>query len=212
MRHRPIPRAPIPLAIAVACLLLCAPAGAEAPGPIGAPARSSAAAKARAPELFDPETGLRVARYRAPTPADAPGARTIGHEGLIAAVAAGAALLDVAPEGAGTWFGPPEGWIGARPRATIPGALWAPGVGRGPSDPEMEAYLDAALAHLAREGARPVVVFCFSDCWMSWNAAQRVARRLAPSGLETLWHPLGVDGWVEAGGRLATVLPFPPPP
>jgi PQQ-dependent catabolism-associated CXXCW motif protein len=98
--------------------------------------------------------------------------------------------------------------MGATPRATIPGALWVPGVGEGRLEPEAERYLDGALARLAGPaGPRPVVVFCFADCWMSWNAALRLAARGAPPAL---WYPLGVDGWVEAGGGLARVTPFAP--
>lgn len=169
---------------------------------------STAQAMARHPERFDPASGMRTSHYRAPTPSDIPDARLVDHDGLLDAIARGAALLDVALDGAGTWFGAPDGWVGATPRATIPGALWAPGLGRGALDAGMEAYLDAALAELTRGGPRPVVVFCFSDCWMSWNAARRLAARL---DAEILWYPLGVDGWLEHGGRLGRVAPFVPP-
>lgn len=168
---------------------------------------TSAEARARRPELFDPATGLRVSRYRAPTPVDAPGATVLDHAGLLSAISDGAALLDVAPEGAGVWFGGAEGWVGAQPRATIPGAVWAPGAGRGTLDPEMAAYLDSILGRLtAGAPRRAIVAFCFADCWMSWNAAVRLAAR----GLQSFWYPLGTDGWTEAGGALAETLPAAP--
>jgi PQQ-dependent catabolism-associated CXXCW motif protein len=191
---------------------LLAAGGAATLVALGAPdlarAETSAEARARRPELFDPETGLRIARYRAPTPTDAPGARVVDCAGLVAAIAAGAALMDVALDGAGAFFGWPEGWLGATPRATIPGALWVPGAGEGRLGPEASRYLEGALARLTPPARpRPVVAFCFADCWMSWNAALRLAAR---GGAEALWYPLGVDGWIEGGGGLARVAPFAP--
>lgn len=183
------------------CALVCA----------AAPSLAETAAEARAarPELFDPETGLRVARYRGPTPEDAPGATVADRAGLLAAVARGAALIDVAMDDRGVWFGPEEGWVGARPRATIPGATWLPAVGEGRLEPEIEAYFRDALAALSPDRARPVALFCFADCWMSWNAALRL---VAWGWRDVLWYPLGTDGWTEAGGRLAAVAPFRPRP
>lgn len=54
---------------------------------------------------------------------------------------------------------------------------------------------------------RPVVIFCRSDCWMSWNAA----RRAVEWGFDpVIWFPGGTDAWEQAGQPLVTVEPVAP--
>jgi PQQ-dependent catabolism-associated CXXCW motif protein len=180
--------------------MAAAPAGAE----------SAAAHRARTPALFDPATGYRIDRHRAPTPDDAPGAITLDGAAMRAAAAAGAVLIDVTAEGAGVWFESDGEWVGHAGHATADGAVWLPQVGHGRLTPEIEAYFRAALARLtAGDPSRPVVIFCHADCWMSWNAAIRAASW----GHEAVrWAPLGVEGWVEAGGALAAATPYALPP
>lgn len=169
-------------------------------------AETSAEARARAPALFDAATGLRIARYRAPTPGDVPGGRTIDAEAVGAAAAAGAALIDVGAAGAGVFFEDDGEWVGSEEHATIPGAIWLPEVGRGVLAPEIEAYFREALARITGDDrSRRLIFFCIADCWMSWNAVQRAA---SWGYAAADWFPLGVDGWAEIGGALAPVQPM----
>ena len=158
---------------------------------------------AGAEEVFDPATGLRVAAYRAPVSDSVPGGRVVGADEVAAMAAEGALLIDAmaAPGHALT----PEGaWIIAEPHRTIPGAHWLPEIGRGRLDSRIEAGLRASLVDCDR--ARPVVLFCKTDCWMSWNAVQHLA------GLghgEIGWYPGGVDDWADQGRDLVPVDPLP---
>lgn len=164
----------------------------------------------RKPELFDPETGFRVSRYRAPVPDDIPPPSVpIAAEEAMTALANGAVAIDVFGLRNSRFDELDGSWVVSERHDSIPGAYWLPEVGRGPVRPEIAAYLAASLARLTRgDRTHPLVVFCRADCWMSWNAA----RRIAALGYENvLWFPLGVEGWEEAGGALAPILPEPVP-
>jgi PQQ-dependent catabolism-associated CXXCW motif protein len=53
------------------------------------------------------------------------------------------------------------------------------------------------------------VVFCRADCWMSWNAA----RRLASQGIRHVrWLAEGIEGWHDSGARLVPATPVPDHP
>lgn len=164
----------------------------------------------RKPALFDPVTGYRMERYRAPVPDDIPPpARPVSPEEAMSAIASGALAIDVFGLRNSRFDELDGSWVVNERHESIPGAYWLPEVGRGPVRPEIADYLAASLLRLTGgEKARPVVVFCRADCWMSWNAA----RRIAALGYENvLWLPLGVEGWEEAGGALAPILPEPVP-
>lgn len=158
---------------------------------------------------FDPVTGYRIAHYRAAVPDAVEGATRVDLDKVDALLKSGAILLDVMPsEGAGP--DPVTGaWRLSRPHQTIPGATWLPDVGRGKISDAFEKYLAANTQKLtAGDKARPLIVFCQSDCWMAWNAVQRLAK-LGYSAL--YWFPEGTDGWVEWGDRKltpATPVPF----
>ena len=151
---------------------------------------------AQDPDLFDPESGLRLARYSAPTPSDIPGARRVSAAEVRRLVGNGAVAIDVTSQEAG------EGQ-----RATIPNAVWLPEAGEG------LLFVDAreALAAQLKKGAggdlnRPVVVFAETDLWLSWNAA----RRIALMGYSNVnWYPEGVDHWRDLGWALVRVGPGP---
>ncbi|MEN9059730.1 rhodanese-like domain-containing protein [Ponticoccus litoralis] len=87
---------------------------------------------------------------------------------------------------------------------SLPGALWLPVVGWGTTEAWADAYLHAALGDHARPDA-PVIVFCQLDCWLSWNAVQRV-RAL---GYDARWYPGGVDDWQAEGLPLVPLDPLP---
>lgn len=162
---------------------------------------------------FDPATGYRIAHYRAAVPETVPGGTRIDLEIADELIKSGAVLLDVMPsEGAGA--DPKTGeWRLSRPHKSIPGSTWLPDVGRGTLTPAFETYL-ASNAHKLTGGnlKKPIIVFCQSDCWMSWNAVQRLSKI---GYTKLFWYPEGTDGWVEWGDRKlvpATPVPMAPMP
>ncbi|MBJ6373201.1 PQQ-dependent catabolism-associated CXXCW motif protein [Sedimentitalea arenosa] len=171
-------------------------------------AASYAEMQAARPELFDPDTGYRISRHRAPTPEDIPPpAQVVTAEEARTLLANGALALDVFGA-AQSRFDELDGtWLVSKPRMSLPGALWLPETGAGAIQPAILRYLVDNLAR-ATDGdtARPIVVFCISDCWISWNAAQRIA------GLgytRVFWFRNGTDGWLDIGGTLQEVRPVP---
>jgi PQQ-dependent catabolism-associated CXXCW motif protein len=90
----------------------------------------------------------------------------------------------------------------------LPGSPWLPNVGYGKLSEETDSYFRRNLARLTGSDKRaPVVFYCKSECWMSWNAAKRAREEY---GYETvLWYPEGVDGWANAGHALKEAQPEP---
>lgn len=159
---------------------------------------------ARKPDLFDARTGMRILRYQAPLATDIPGgAQVADYDRLVALMDAGALLVDVYSLQNNRFDELDGSWDVRNPRKTIPGAIWLPETGRGALAEGIGRYLEMRLAEYGQ--SRPVVVFCNADCWMSWNAAQRVAAL----GYDTWWWPLGIHGWTDRGGDLAPVAPLP---
>ena len=92
-------------------------------------------------------------------------------------------------------------------RRSIPGAVWLPNTGFGVLPVEEENYLRANLERLSSgDRSRAMVLFCLSNCWMSWNAARRA---VAWGYSAVSWYPHGSDGWEKAGLPLANVTPVP---
>ncbi|HMN37083.1 MAG TPA: rhodanese-like domain-containing protein [Hyphomicrobium sp.] len=151
---------------------------------------------------FDPVTGYRIAHYRAAVPETVTGGTRVDLDRVDVLIKEGAILLDVMPsEGAGP--DPATGeWRLSRPHSSIPGSTWLPDVGRGRITPAFENYLERNLEMLTKgDKAHAIIVFCQSDCWMAWNAVQRISLL----GYSTLyWFPEGTDGWVEWGDRKLT--------
>ena len=186
-------------------LVLCLMLALVAPA---APARPYDEHQALRPDLFDPDTGFRIARQRAPTPDDIPPpARHVGTAQAQALLAAGAVALDVFGA-AQSRFDELDGtWLVSEPRFSLPGAVWLPEVGRGRLSPAMQRYLGTNVARLTGgDLSVPLVVFCIADCWMSWNAAQRLS---ALGYARVHWFRLGTDGWRDAGLPLERVQPVP---
>lgn len=186
----------------VICILLCAVGG--QPG-LAAPYKEL---QDRHPALFDPETGYRIARQRAPTPDDIPApARLVTPQQARDLLDQEALALDVFGA-AQSRFDELDGtWLVSKARHSLPGAVWLPETGRGQLSAQMQRYLDTNLrARTGADKAHPIVVFCVADCWMSWNAAQRIA------GLgysRVYWFRLGTDGWLDINDTLAPVDPVP---
>lgn len=154
---------------------------------------------------FDAQ-GYRNASYRAVVDRDPVPARRITLAEARRLHAANKALfIDVLPaEGANR--DPVSGrWTLATRHQSIPGALWLPDTGRAAPDAVMWRGLEARVAaHRQRHRRAAVVVFCRADCWLSWNAA----RRLALSGERNVrWLAEGIEGWHETGGSLVDAQP-----
>lgn len=155
----------------------------------------------------DEPAHYRMEEYRAPVPQTLQGARVVTTAEVEALWrSGGAVLLDVMPQAqkpadlpAGTiWRDPP--------RKDIPGSLWLANVGYGALTPETAAYFRQALEQVSR-GARdkPLVFYCMTNCWMSWNAAKRAIEWGYRS---VLWYPPGADGWEKAKLPLAENRPY----
>ncbi|MEE4154225.1 MAG: rhodanese-like domain-containing protein [Erythrobacter sp.] len=174
-----------------------------------ASATDNAQAQAQAQVLFD-EEGYRKSLYRSPVLADPAPALPIT---LAAALALqpgeDAIFIDVMPAIGGVREPRSGVWKLREAHATIPGALWFPEVGRAPADADLWDAFEQYMRALRREAPeRDLVVFCLSDCWMSWNAARRLARL----GLKNVrWLAEGIDGWHSAGRELVAGEPVPLP-
>lgn len=157
------------------------------------------------PALFDAQ-GYRAARYRAPIDRDPVPARRIAlPAALTLAAGRDAILIDVTPAEGGVRDAVSGRWRLAEAHQTLPGALWFPETGRASPDPVLWRGLVGRLGALRRaHPGVPIVVFCRADCWMSWNAA----RRLAGGGMGGVWWLAeGIDGWHDAGQPLVNAVP-----
>lgn len=157
------------------------------------------------PELFDAE-GYRTARYRAPVDrAPSPATQITLPEALALHPGIDAMFIDVLPAEGAVRDAATGKWTLAVQHETIPGAAWHPETGRGDPDPVLwKGLRNAVFGVRAKHPAMPVVVFCRSDCWMSWNAARRLARE----GIGNVrWLAEGIEGWHEAGRALVVAEP-----
>ncbi|OBV11089.1 rhodanese-like domain-containing protein [Erythrobacter dokdonensis] len=182
------------IAGAVATLALISAASAGEPQPPSA-----------GPALFDAQ-GYRTSRYRNPIKADPAPAAVIELAAALALEPGKEALfMDVMPVEGGVRDPVTGVWTLSREHLTIPGALWYPETGRAPVDETLWQALEAKVAEVRRQAPRlPVVLFCRSDCWMSWNAARRLAER----GHDNIhWLAEGTDGWHAAGRGLVAATP-----
>lgn len=162
-----------------------------------------------AAETVEEPLGYRMEEYRAPVPATLAGAQVVDAAGAHALwQAGGTAFLDVLPRPPKP-ENLPEGTIWhEKPRASIPGAMWLPNVGYGEIAPETAAYFRAGLNQATGgDTAHPILFFCLSDCWMSWNAAKRA---LEYGYTDVTWYPHGTEAWAEAGHELVEVQPWKP--
>ncbi|MEM7425479.1 MAG: rhodanese-like domain-containing protein [Pseudomonadota bacterium] len=164
--------------------------------------------QARRPELFHPETGYRIDRQRAPTPDDIPPpSRLVTADEAAVLIAQDAVAVDVFGALQSRYDELDGKWLVSQRRSSLPGAVWLPETGRGVLDETMSRYLRSNLERLTKaDKAHPIIVFCVADCWMSWNAAQRIAK-LGYQNVHWLRH--GTDGWLDTGRTLAPVDPVP---
>ncbi|MFL5087251.1 MAG: PQQ-dependent catabolism-associated CXXCW motif protein [Xanthobacteraceae bacterium] len=152
--------------------------------------------------------GYRLENYRAPTPSSLEGARTIDTvEAARQWRDKSAVFIDVMPQAPRPANLPPGTIWRDKPRFSIPGSAWLPDTGYGELAAATEAYLKNGLATLAGgDRAKPVVIYCLRDCWMSWNAAKRA---VAWGYTNVSWYPDGTDGWQAADLPLEPAQPVP---
>lgn len=157
--------------------------------------------------LFDPHSGYRISSYRAPVPDAVPGGQVADLARVRQLIGQGAILIDAYPVKSFKITENGE-WIIPEPHHTIPGSYWLPLIGPGRIDRDSETYLQQSLSSLRTENPqKPFIVFCLTDCWMSWNAAQRISSLgYGP----VYWFPGGADEWERTGESLQKVVPYSP--
>lgn len=147
--------------------------------------------------------GFHGEPYRSPVPATLTGAaRVITTAEAVRLHDQGVPFLDVLPRKKRP-DNLPEGTIWAEPpHKTIPGATWLYDTGYDRISQVEQARLADGLARATKgDKAAPVVIFCKSECWMSWNAGKR-AIEMGYQGV--IWYPQGADGWEQSGGKLVS--------
>ena len=163
---------------------------------------------ARAQENPPEPEGYRTDNYRAPVPATLAGVRVLATEEAAAIWRAGEAVfIDVLPR-------PPkppnlpEGTIWRdKPRPNIPGSIWLPDTGYGTLAAATEDYLREGLVRASGgDKAKPLVIYCQAECWMSWNAAKRA---LSYGYSNVAWYPDGTEGWQRANLPVEDSQPLP---
>ena len=152
--------------------------------------------------------GYRLDHYRAPTPCDLPGARVVDAEQLQKVIEADDPLLiDAMPLVRTSETDFTGRWTVPEPRKNTPGSVWLPNIDLGSLDEDMTAYLRDNLEQVtAGDRHRPLVFYCFVDCWTSWNAAKRA---LEFRYRNDIWYPEGTDGWRAIEAELAPSTPVP---
>ncbi|MBK5006818.1 PQQ-dependent catabolism-associated CXXCW motif protein [Pseudomonas sp. S32] len=184
---RALPRLP--------CLLLAA--AASCLPPVGA--------NAETPALFTPD-GYRATLYRSPTPQEVAGGTVIDTATLqhLLNQQPRPVLIDVYRR---QWL---QGrFIEDEPHANLPGSLWLANTGDGQLTPVWQAYFAHNLQRAtAGQAEQPLVFYCRSDCWLSWNAVKRAAGL----GYRTLyWYRDGLDAWQQANLPMQPAQPVPFP-
>lgn len=149
--------------------------------------------------------GFRRDRYRSPTPASAPGARTVDTKTLQSLLEQypDLVLIDVINVEYRH-----DRFLLDEPHHTIPQANWLPNTGKGSLNIAWQNYLMDNLAHLTvNDREQPVAVFCKSDCWLSWNAVKRITE----AGYRNVyWYKDGIDSWMAAGLPTRATMPVDP--
>ena len=162
-------------------------------------------AQAGTTPLFSAE-GYRTTLYRSPTPHQVEGAQVIDTATLqnLLGQHPKPVLVDVYRR---QWL---QGrFIEDAPHANLPGSHWLANTGDGELSP---AWQDYFVRHLQKATAgrleQPLVFYCRSDCWLSWNAVKRAASL----GYKTLyWYRDGLDAWEAANLPLQPAQPEPFP-
>ncbi|SDS85655.1 PQQ-dependent catabolism-associated CXXCW motif protein [Pseudomonas oryzae] len=162
-------------------------------------------ARAGEEQLFSVD-GYRLDRYRSPTPTSVEGAQTIDTLTLQRMLESSQPplLIDVFRR---PWL---HGqFVGDEPHQNIPGSLWLANVGEGRLEAQWQDYFAHYLDQASGgDRARALVLYCKSDCWLSWNASRRAA---ALGYTRLYWYRDGIDAWQQAGLPVQDATPAPLP-
>jgi PQQ-dependent catabolism-associated CXXCW motif protein len=167
---------------------------------------ASAQLPAASADVSEPET-YRLEDYNKPVPKTLTGVKAVvGADAVRALMATGSAvLIDVYPRAPKPANLPPLTIWREPPHRSIKGAVWLPNVGFGALSPAVQVYFETELTRLSGgDKAKPLILFCLRDCWMSWNAAKRA---LALGYGSVYWFSEGTDAWEEAGYDLTILEP-----
>ena len=163
---------------------------------------------ARAQDVVPEPDDYRTEDYRAPVPATLAGARVLTTAEAEAIWRAKTGVfIDVLPRPPK----PPNLPAGTvwrdKPRLDIPGSIWLPETGYGHLSQRTDDYLRRGLARASGgNDAALLVVYCQSECWMSWNAARRA---LSYGYRNVAWYSEGTDGWKRADLPMTASDPEP---
>lgn len=158
---------------------------------------------AQAPE----PSSYRMDEYRAPVPATLKGAKVIAtSEAQKLWEDKAAVFIDVMPQTPKPANLPAGTLWRDKLRNDIAGSIWLANVGYGQINAETAAYFEKGLAQNGVSGkSAPIVFYCMTNCWMSWNAAKRAVEW----GYSAVyWYPEGSDGWEKAGLPVESKLPY----
>jgi PQQ-dependent catabolism-associated CXXCW motif protein len=153
--------------------------------------------------------GYWTGDVNAPTPTTLHGATVVNAKQVRHLLTAGAVVIDVSnaphrPE----HLAPGAPWMPTA-HPGIPGALWVPGAGMGIVPVSVETYFRARLAaSTGGDFSHPVVIYCHSRCWLSWNAAKRA---VSYGYRNVSWFPKGIEGWRASGQPTMELKPLQPP-
>ena len=158
-------------------------------------------------ELFDAATGYRISAYRASAPSSINGGKLIGIDALEVLIEKEKPLLvDVMYFDHGLLSRLSFGLLGPNPnRMNIPGSVWLPKLGQGKVDEIELAQIKTTLTQLTGGNMeKPMVYYCLSNCWVSWNAARRA---IEMGYKQVYWFKDGTDVWSDAGLKLEPATP-----
>lgn len=163
----------------------------------------------RATDAVPEPEGYKLDGFRSPVPATLRGVRVVTPaEALALWKDRAAVFIDVMPRAPKPANLPANTVWRDIPRLSIPGAAWLPNVGYGRLNPKMDAYFRRNLEALTGgDKARPILFFCLSNCWMSWNAAKRAHEEYGYRSV--IWFPGGTDGWPYFDAPLVNAKPRP---
>jgi PQQ-dependent catabolism-associated CXXCW motif protein len=152
--------------------------------------------------------GYRLEHYRAPVPAEVPGATTVSLDEAEALHQSGAVLfIDVMKVPRGESPGFEHRWLVAKPHVAIKGSTWLPETGEGVLKPEIERYFRSNLERLTGgDSGAPLLFYCVTDCWMSWNAAKRA---LFWGYSRVYWYRDGIEVWQQFDLPTEMIDPVP---
>jgi PQQ-dependent catabolism-associated CXXCW motif protein len=158
-------------------------------------------------KIPDEPADYRLDNYRAPVPLTLHGALVVDTPALVQRLADSRTIvIDVLPqELRPPRLAPDNVWL-PPPHDGIPGAIWLPNVGYGQLPPSLLAYFADGLRQITgNDPDRPLVFYCRSDCWMSWNAARRA---LCLGYRQVFWYRDGIEGWRKESHPVTVLTPF----